>query len=110
MIPTFFTTPLDFRSWLEKKHDQEKEIWVGLYKKNSDKKGITYLEAVEQGLCFGWIDSLTKRIDEESYMIRFTPRRPDGNWTETNVSKVLDLKKRGLLHPAGLRTFEERKK
>lgn len=85
-------------------------MWVGLYKKKAQPKGITYEEAVEQGLCYGWIDSLTKTIDEERYMIRFTPRRPGGNWTETNIRKVLALQKQGLLRPAGLAAFEQRKK
>jgi uncharacterized protein YdeI (YjbR/CyaY-like superfamily) len=108
MNPTFFKHASDFREWLLQQHESEKEVWVGLYKKTSGKEGITYDEAVEQALCFGWIDGLTKRVDEISYMIRFTPRRLKSNWTETNKKRVLELQKQGLLHPSGLAAFDRR--
>lgn len=108
MKPIFFKNTTDFREWLGENHKTEKEVWVGLYKKNSGKEGIIYEEAVLQGLCFGWIDGLTKRIDEVSYMIRFTPRRPKSNWTATNIAKVERLKKAGLMHASGLAAFDRR--
>ena len=110
MKPIFFKNAPDLREWFLKHHESEKEVWVGLYKKNSGKEGITYYEAVEQGLCFGWIDGLTKSIDGVSYMIRFTPRRPKSNWTATNIAKVERLKKEGLMHPSGLAAFNRREK
>jgi uncharacterized protein YdeI (YjbR/CyaY-like superfamily) len=108
--PIYFKTPQDLRVWFEKHHETEKEGWIGIYKKNSGKSGITYQEAVDQALCFGWIDGLTKRVDEVSYMIRFTPRRPKSSWTDTNVQIVERLKKEGLMHPAGLAAFDRRVK
>jgi uncharacterized protein YdeI (YjbR/CyaY-like superfamily) len=110
MKPIFFKNASDFREWLVKHHETEREVWVGLYKKKSGKEGITYEEAVEQGLCFGWIDGLTKSIDDVSYMIRFTPRRQKSNWTATNIAKVERLKKEGLMHESGITAFDRRKK
>ena len=108
MQPKFFKSPLDLYEWFFKNHNKDKEVWIGIYKKNSGKKGITYQEAVDQALCFGWIDGLTKRIDDPSYMIRFTPRRAKSNWTETNVKIVERLKKEDLMHSSGLAAFERR--
>jgi len=108
MNPHFFKTASDFREWFVTHYDKEKEVWIGIYKKNSEKKGISYEEAVEEGLCFGWIDGLTKRFDEISYMIRFTPRRPKSNWTATNIAKVERLKKEGRMHQSGIAAFERR--
>lgn len=108
MNPIFFKNASEFRSWFAEYHENEKEVWVGLYKKRSGKEGITYEEAVLQGLCFGWIDGLTKGIDEVSYMIRFTPRRLKSSWTATNIAKIELLKKEGLMHPAGIKAYERR--
>ena len=108
MEPVFFKNSSDFRNWFQQNHEIKKEVWVGLYKKKSGKEGITYEDAVLQGLCFGWIDGLTKSIDDISYMIRFTPRRLKSNWTVTNIAKVERLKKEGLMYPSGLAAFERR--
>jgi uncharacterized protein YdeI (YjbR/CyaY-like superfamily) len=89
-------------------HDKADEIQVGFYKKASGKPSITYSEAVEQALCFGWIDSVRKGVDDISYMNRFTPRRPGSTWSAVNIKKVKELKRRGLMHPAGLAAFEKR--
>jgi uncharacterized protein YdeI (YjbR/CyaY-like superfamily) len=106
--PKFFRSQSDFRSWLEENHDSVRELWVGFYKKASGKGGLTYRQAVDEALCFGWIDGLTKRIDDLSYRQRFTPRRPTSNWSSINIKRVAELKKQGLMHPAGLAAFRRR--
>lgn len=109
MKPTFFPTPADFRRWLERHHDREPELLVGFYKKGSGKPSITWPESVDEALSFGWIDGVRKRIDDESYTIRFTPRRPGSNWSLINIRRVGELRKLDRMHPAGLRAFEQRK-
>lgn len=104
----FFKSQAEFRKWLERNHDREDELWVGLFKKTSGKGGITYEEAVDQGLCWGWIDGLTKGVDDVSYKIRFTPRRKKSNWSAINVEKVKKLRRAGLMAPPGLEVFEAR--
>jgi uncharacterized protein YdeI (YjbR/CyaY-like superfamily) len=107
--PVFFATPEQFRAWLEEHHETASELWVGFYKKASGKPSITWPEAVEQALCFGWIDGVRRSLDDESYTNRFTPRKPTSNWSLINVAKVEELKQRGLMAPAGLRAYEARK-
>lgn len=109
MNATFFPAPQDFRKWLEKNHKTETEIIVGFYKIGSGKKSITWSEAVDQALCFGWIDSVRRSIDDESYSNRFTPRKPTSIWSAINIQKVEDLTKAGLMQPAGLEAFQLRK-
>lgn len=106
--PRYFRTATEFRKWLEKNHDGAKELWIGIYKKASGSKGITYKDAVDVALCFGWIDGLSKSIDESSYMQRFTPRRPTSVWSAINIKRVQELKDLGLMHPAGEKAFLER--
>jgi uncharacterized protein YdeI (YjbR/CyaY-like superfamily) len=106
--PTYFKTPSDFRSWLEKNHATASELWVGFWKKGSGKPSMTWPEAVDQALCFGWIDGVRKGIDDESYMNRFTPRKPRSNWSAVNVNRVRELTAMGLMHPAGMAAFEAR--
>lgn len=108
MEPTFFPTPADFRAWLEANHDSASELWVGFYKTSSGKPSMTWPESVDQALCFGWIDGIRKSIDAESYMNRFTPRRPGSTWSAVNIQKVQTLIEQGLMHPAGLRAFANR--
>ncbi|MCI0397734.1 MAG: YdeI/OmpD-associated family protein [Chloroflexi bacterium] len=108
MNPTFFATPSEFRAWLEVYHDKAQELWVGYYKKGLGRPSITWPESVDQALCFGWIDGLRKSIDEASYMIRFTPRKPRSTWSAVNVKRVQELTALGLMRPAGLQAFEER--
>lgn len=103
-----FESAVDFRAWLEEHHDTAGELWVGYYKKGVPKTSITYPEAVEEALCFGWIDGQARRIDDEVSSIRFTPRRRMSNWSATNIAKVAELTAAGRMHPAGLRAFEER--
>ncbi len=106
--PTFFATPSAFRTWLEEHHETAQELWVGFYKTSSGKPGITWPEAVDQALCFGWIDGVRKGIDDASYTIRFTPRKPQSIWSTVNVKRAQELDRLGLMHPAGLKAFEER--
>lgn len=108
-MPKFFPTPTDFRKWLEDNHSNEKELWVGYYKKATKKPSITWPESVDQALCFGWIDGIRKRIDEEAYMVRFTPRKQDSHWSKVNIDKIKELKKEGLITTAGLAAFKKRK-
>lgn len=109
MIPKFFKTPSDFRKWLAANHAQEKELWVGFYKKGSGKPSIDWPESVEEALCFGWIDGLRKSIDSESYKIRFSPRRAGSVWSAVNIKNVQELIKQKRMQPAGLKAFAVRK-
>ncbi len=108
MKPVFFATAEEFGAWLEEHHESASELFVGFYKKGSGKPSITWPEAVEQALRFGWIDGVRHSLDDESYTNRFTPRKPNSNWSAINVAKVEELKQRGLMAPAGLRAYEAR--
>src|ERR1044072_8222743 len=105
----FFKTPKAFRLWLETHHRDTTELWVGFYKKGSGKPSITWPEAVDQALGFGWIDGIRKSLDDESYMIRFTPRKPQSVWSAVNIARVEELTKQGVMTPAGLAAFQVRK-
>ncbi|SIS33513.1 Uncharacterized conserved protein YdeI, YjbR/CyaY-like superfamily, DUF1801 family [Chryseobacterium shigense] len=109
MAPTFFATKEEFRKWLEENHSKEKEILVGFYKKGSGKPSLNWSESVDQALCFGWIDGVRRSIDAESYYNRFTPRKPNSNWSMINIKKVEELTKSGLMTPEGQKVFEARK-
>ena len=104
----FFPSPKDFRKWLAANHAAVKELWVGYYRKDSGKPSITWPESVDQALCFGWIDGIRKRMDEQSYTIRFTPRTARSTWSAVNIKRVEELSKDGLMQPTGLRAFEAR--
>jgi uncharacterized protein YdeI (YjbR/CyaY-like superfamily) len=106
--PRFFKTPTEFRAWLERNHNRASELFVGFRKKHSAKPSITYSEAVDEALCFGWIDGLTKRVDDDSYMIRFTPRKRGSAWSRINVKRVEELTRRRRMKPAGRAAFEAR--
>lgn len=105
MKPTFFSTPEKFRQWLEKNHERTNELLVGFHKKDSGKKSITYGEALDEALCFGWIDGVRRSLDETSYTIRFTPRKPRSIWSLVNVNHVERLKKEGRMAEPGLRAY-----
>lgn len=109
MEPIFFANLAEFRKWLEKNHDKEKELLVGYYKKGSGKQNMTWSESVDVALCFGWIDGIRRSVDNESYYNRFTPRRPGSNWSTININKVEDLTRKGLMRPAGIEAFNKRK-
>jgi uncharacterized protein YdeI (YjbR/CyaY-like superfamily) len=108
MEPTFFATPADFRAWLQEHHETETELLVGFYKKGSGRPSITWPESVDQALCFGWIDGVRRRIDDESYSIRFTPRKARSTWSAVNVKRLGELTADGLMQPAGMAAFERR--
>ena len=109
MKPRFFKTPAAFRAWLEKNHDAEDELLVGFYKKGSGKASIDWPQSVDEALCFGWIDGIRRNIDEESYSIRFTPRKKDSNWSAVNVRKMKELTEAGKMTPAGQAAFDLRR-
>lgn len=97
-----------FRDWLEEHHTTETELWVGFYRKGVPKESIAYPEAVDEGLCFGWIDGISYRVDEEVHTIRFTPRTKRSTWSALNIQRVGELMAAGRMHPAGIATFEAR--
>jgi uncharacterized protein YdeI (YjbR/CyaY-like superfamily) len=106
--PTFFARPAQFRRWLERHHERETELLVGFYKTGSGKPSITWPQSVDEALCFGWIDGVRRRIDDESYSIRFTPRKPTSTWSAVNIRRMGELVAAGLVAPAGLAAFERR--
>ena len=107
--PIFFATPVEFRAWLHERHATAREQWVGFYKVGSGRPSITWPESVDEALCFGWIDGLRKSIDDASYMVRFTPRKPDSNWSAVNIRRVGELTAQGRMQPAGLAAFARRR-
>ena len=109
MKPLFFSKPSEFRQWLVENHLKETELFVGFYKVSSGKPTMTWSQAVDQALCFGWIDGVRKSLDSDSYCNRFTPRRPTSNWSEINIQKVKELTEQGLMEPAGLEAYSKRK-
>jgi uncharacterized protein YdeI (YjbR/CyaY-like superfamily) len=106
--PVFFDSAARFRRWLEKNHAAADELWIGFWKASSGKRGLTYAEAVEESLCFGWIDGLKKRYDDDAFMHRFTPRRPKSAWSAINIRRAEALRAARRMAPAGLRAFERR--
>jgi uncharacterized protein YdeI (YjbR/CyaY-like superfamily) len=106
MKVAFFPTPGGFRSWLEKSHGRCEELWVGFYKTSSGKSSITYPEAVDEALCFGWIDGLRKKVNDDTYTVRFTPRSPKSQWSAVNIRKAETLSGAGRMRPAGIQAFE----
>lgn len=106
----FFTSQEELRDWLELHHGTETELWVGFYRKATGKQAFTWSEAVDQVLCFGWIDGVRRPLNDEAYIQRFTPRRPTSNWSAVNVNKVAELTKKGLMRPAGITAFERRRR
>lgn len=109
MEATFFATPAEFRAWLEQHHATESEVWVGYYKKATGKPTMTWPQAVDEALCFGWIDGKVQRIDEERHRQRFTPRRQNSNWSAVNIAKVAELRKQRRMTPAGEAAFAARR-
>jgi len=106
---THFRSPTDFRKWLEKHHATEQELLVGFYKKDSGKASVTWPESVKEALCFGWIDGIRRNVDEESYSIRFTPRKRTSTWSAVNIKYAGELIEQGLMRPPGLAAFEARR-
>ena len=108
MKPKFFLSPSDWHAWLEEHHESHEELWVGFHKVGSGKPSITWPEAVDGALCFGWIDGVRKSLSETSYVIRFTPRRAKSIWSAVNIKRVAELKALGLMRPKGAEAFERR--
>jgi uncharacterized protein YdeI (YjbR/CyaY-like superfamily) len=100
--PQFFLTPEELSAWFEA-NPSAPDVWVGFWKKGFERPGISYSEAVDAALCNGWIDSVLRRVDEASYMVRFTPRRPKSNWTDTNLRRVEELRAQRRMRPGGER-------
>jgi uncharacterized protein YdeI (YjbR/CyaY-like superfamily) len=105
---TFFKSAAECRRWLQQNHNKVTEQWFGFYKKSSGKPGITYAQAVDEALCFGWIDGLKKSVDESSYALRFTPRKPKSIWSVINTKRAEQLIKLGKMKPPGLKAFAAR--
>jgi uncharacterized protein YdeI (YjbR/CyaY-like superfamily) len=101
----YVTTRDDFRKWLEENHNSKKEIWLIQYKKATKKPSMNYVDAVEEALCFGWIDGTQKSMDAERYALRFSPRRAKSNWTETNKERARRLITEGKMAEAGWATL-----
>lgn len=99
---------LEWRRWLAKHHADTKDIWLVFYKKASGRSGIGYEESVVEGLAYGWVDSQAKSIDETSYAVRFTPRKPNSNWSASNIARVKQLLAEGRMAAPGLATLPER--
>lgn len=108
IAPTFFATPAQLRAWLQKHHRTATELWVGFYKKGSGHPSITWPESVDEALCFGWIDGVRKRLVDDRYVIRFTPRRKGSTWSTVNTRRMQALLHEGRVRPAGLAAFEAR--
>ncbi len=109
MDAQFFATAADLRGWFEQHHDTAPELFVGYWKKGTGRSGVSHPEAIEQALCFGWIDSIARTLDDRRYQVRFTPRRRRSVWSAVNIAKVAELTERGLMRPAGVSAFEQRK-
>jgi len=101
----YVTTSDEFRKWLIKNHQSKKEIWLIQYKKATKKPSINYVDAVEEAICFGWIDGLEKSMDSERYALRFSPRRPKSNWTNTNKDRARKMIADGRMTKAGRATL-----
>jgi uncharacterized protein YdeI (YjbR/CyaY-like superfamily) len=108
--PVYFASPDEFHAWLERNHDKAADVWVAIHKKGSERSGITLAEAQDQALRFGWVDSLARKVDDDAYKLRFTPRRPTANWTDANIARAEELIAAGEMHEAGVRAFEARKR
>ncbi|HYA71212.1 MAG TPA: YdeI/OmpD-associated family protein [Thermoplasmata archaeon] len=104
----FFRSTDELRSWFEAHHADTPELWIGFYKAHSGRSGVVYPEAVDEALCFGWIDTTVRRIDDDRYANRFVPRRAESQWSEVNRRRYAELDRAGRIHEAGRRAFERR--
>jgi len=106
----FFSGPDAFDAWLADNHDRQSELWIGLFKKHVADKGMTWKQAVPVALCWGWIDSVMHRIDDETVRQRWTPRKPASNWSKVNLAHVELLIAEGRMQPSGLAAYERRRR
>lgn len=107
--PRFFAGAAQWRRWLAKHHDREPALVVGFHKKGSGRGGLTYSDALDDALCYGWIDGVRRNLDEHSYSIRFSPRKTSSIWSAVNLERVRVLTEQGRMMPSGLRAFAARK-
>ena len=110
MKEVHFKNRKEWRGWLSENHDKETGVWLVFLKKEIDKPTIEYEDSVEEALCFGWIDSIIKKIDEEKYARKFTPRKPDSRWSELNKKRVEKMIQAGLMTPFGLEKIKAAQK
>src|SRR5438552_3006117 len=101
----FFKSSADLRKWLEKNHDRVDELWIGFFNKGAEKKGVSYRAALDEALCFGWIDGVRKKVDDERYSNRFTPRKQGSRWSAVNIRRAHELAKAGRMAEPGLESF-----
>jgi len=106
--PRYFASPAALREWFRDNHRTADHLWVGYYKKGTGKPSVTWRESVDEALCYGWIDGIRKRVDDERYTIRFTPRRPGSNWSKVNLDRVAVLTKKRRMRAAGREAFARR--
>lgn len=106
--PIYFKTQAEFHAWLEKNHADAVELLVGFYKTNSGKPGITYQQALDEALCFGWIDGIRRSVDKTRWTIRFTPRKKKSIWSQINIKRATELEQAGQMHAAGIAAFHGR--
>lgn len=104
----FFADAAEWRAWLEEHHESETELWMGLNKKHVAEQGLTWADAVVEALCFGWIDSVSQRVDDDARRQRWTPRKASSVWSKVNVDHVERLTAEGRMRPAGLAAYERR--
>lgn len=109
MKPRFFASPAAFRAWLEEHHASAREVLVGFHKRKTGKPSLTWPQSVDEALCFGWIDGVRRRVNDDAYTIRFTPRKPTSNWSAINVRKIGELEEQRRMTDAGRRAFAARK-
>jgi uncharacterized protein YdeI (YjbR/CyaY-like superfamily) len=107
-VPKTFRTPAAFRAWLARHHATATELELRLFKVHAAHRGLTYAQALDEALCYGWIDGVVHRLDEDSFRQRYTPRRPRSTWSWRNIGHVERLKKAGRMTPAGLAVYEAR--
>jgi uncharacterized protein YdeI (YjbR/CyaY-like superfamily) len=108
MDPIFFASPAELHDWFVEHHAEANELLLAFWKAKTGKPSVTYQEALDEALCFGWIDGVRKSLGEESYTIRFTPRRARSIWSAVNIKRVGELTDLGRMHPTGLKAFNER--
>ncbi len=106
--PIYFASPAEWRAWLEEHHADADEVFVGFYKKHTGRQGLSWEQAVDEALCFGWIDTIVRRVDDDRHYQRFTPRKARSTWSAVNIANVERLIAEGRMEPAGLRAFEAR--
>lgn len=108
MPPLYFASPSEWRKWLARHHKTERELWVGFHKRGTGRPSLTWPESVDEALCYGWIDGVRKRVDDERYVIRFTPRKPRSTWSKLNIRRVAALTSARRMRAMGVAAFRQR--